>query len=109
MASLPIHPGSSRRKGSPTLKGRQVDPRSREEVLALLGGAPLTRELLVEHLHAVQDRFGRIAERHLVALADQMRLSMAEVFETATFYARFDVVPDGEPRPALPTVRVCES
>ena len=98
-----------RRKGQPTLKGRQVDAASVAEVESLLGDAPRARDLLIEHLHAIQDRFGHIAERHLAALAAEMKIPMAEAYEVATFYARFDVIADGEPAPAPITVRVCES
>src|SRR4051794_18580690 len=98
-----------RRKGQPTLKGRQVDPASLAEIEALLGDASRARDLLIEHLHAIQDRFGCIAERHLAALAHEMKIPMAEAYEVATFYARFDVIADGEPAPAPITVRVCES
>jgi NADH:ubiquinone oxidoreductase subunit F (NADH-binding)/NADH:ubiquinone oxidoreductase subunit E len=103
------HPGSSRRRGSPTLKGRQVDLRAIAEVAALLGEESRAKDVLIEHLHKIQDHYGAISERHLAALAAEMRLSMAEVYECATFYARFDVIPDGEPMPPPVTVRVCES
>src|SRR5580698_9459144 len=93
-------------RGSP--KGRRVDPRAREEVLGLLGDFPRRRDLLIEHLHRIQDRFGCLAARHLVALAAEMKLAMAEVYEVATFYHHFDVVKEGPPPPAI-TVRVCDS
>lgn len=93
----------------PTLKGLRPDPASRQEVEALLGQEPRRRDLLIEHLHKIQDAYGHLAHRHLVALADLMRLSMAEVFEVATFYHHFDVVREGERAPAALTVRVCES
>jgi len=90
-------------------KGRSVDPRALAEVQALLGDAPRRRDLLIEHLHRIQDRYGHISAAHLVALAREMRLSMAEVYEVATFYHHFDVVKeDGKAPPAL-TVRVCDS
>src|SRR6202789_2991785 len=90
-------------------KGRQVDPRAREEVLALLGDAPRRRDLLIEHLHQIQDRYGCLAAPHLVALADEMKMAMAEVYEVATFYHHFDVVKEGETAPPAITVRVCDS
>jgi formate dehydrogenase len=93
----------------PTLKGRRPDARSREEVRALLGDAPRRRDLLVEHLHRIADACGHLADRHLVALADEMKLSMAEVYEVATFYHHFDVVKTGEDAPPATTVRVCDS
>src|SRR5436190_349631 len=91
------------------LKGRQVDPQAREEVLALLGDAPRRRDLLVEHLHKIQDRYGCLSARHLVALASEMKMAMAEVYEVATFYHHFDVVKEGEAAPPAITVRVCDS
>jgi formate dehydrogenase len=90
-------------------KGRAVDPKARAEVRALLGDAPHRRDLLIEHLHRIQDRFGCLSARHLVALADEMKLSMAEVYEVATFYHHFDVVKEGEVSPPPITVRVCDS
>ena len=90
-------------------KGRQADDTSLAEVCSLLGTAPRRRDLLIEHLHKLQDAFGHLASRHLVALAKEMRLSMAEVYEVATFYHHFDIVKDGADAPPAMTVRVCES
>ncbi len=92
-----------------TPKGRQVEPASLAEVQALLGAASRRRDLLIEHLHKIQDRYGHLADRHIVALAAEMQLSMTEVYEVATFYHHFDVVKDGATPPAALTVRVCES
>jgi NADH:ubiquinone oxidoreductase subunit F (NADH-binding)/NADH:ubiquinone oxidoreductase subunit E len=91
-----------------TPKGRQVDPEARGDVLALLGDLPRRRDLLIEHLHRIQDRFGCLSARHLVALAAEMKLAMTEVYEVATFYHHFDVVEEGNAPPAV-TVRVCDS
>jgi NADH:ubiquinone oxidoreductase subunit F (NADH-binding)/NADH:ubiquinone oxidoreductase subunit E len=91
------------------LKGRQPEPKALAEVRALLGDAPRRRDLLVEHLHRIQDRFGCISAAHLVALADELRLAMAEVYEVATFYHHFDVVRESEAPPPPVTVRVCET
>jgi formate dehydrogenase len=91
------------------LKGRGVDPRARGEVAALLGSLPRRRDLLVEHLHRIQDRYGCLSAAHLAALAEAMRLSQAEVYEVATFYHHFDVVKEGDPPPPALTVRVCDS
>jgi len=91
------------------LKGRQVDPQAREEVLALLGDAPRRRDLLIEHLHKIQDRYGCLSARHLVALAAEMKMAMAEVYEVATFYHHFDVIKEGDTAPPAITVRVCDS
>src|ERR1700720_5061397 len=92
-----------------TPKGRRVDPEAREDVLALLGDLPRRRDLLIEHLHLIQDRFGCLSARHLVALAAEMKLAMTEVYEVATFYHHFDVVKDGEAAPPAITVRICDS
>jgi formate dehydrogenase len=93
----------------PTPKGRRVDPEALAEVRALLGDAPRRRDLLIEHLHRIHDARGHLSDRHLVALADEMRLPMATVYEVATFYHHFDVVKTGEAAPPAITVRVCES
>src|SRR5215470_2383093 len=104
-----IHPGSGRRKAPPTPKGRQVEPGTADEIRALLGDQPRNRDLLIEFLHLIQDRYGHLAARHLAALAEEMRLPQAEVYEVATFYAHFDVVLEKETPPPPITVRVCES
>ena len=90
-------------------KGRQPDAASRARVRALLGDAPLRRDLLIEHLHRIQDAEGCLSAAMLAALAEAMRLSQAEVFEVASFYHHFDLVADGEAPPSALTVRVCES
>jgi len=73
------------RKARSTPKGRQVDPRALEEVRALLGGESRQRDLLIEHLHKINDRYGHLSAARLAALAQEMSLSMAEVYEVATF------------------------
>jgi len=98
-----------RRKSGRTPKGRQVDPKVLEEVRALLGDAPRRSDLLIEHLHRINDRFGHLPAAHLAALAQEMRLALAEVYEVATFYHHFEVVKEGELPPASLTVRVCDS
>ena len=90
------HPGEGRRRAKATPKGRQIDPTAAHEVELLLGDRPRRRDLLIEHLHLIQDKYRQISAQHLAALADEMKLSFAEVFETATFYAHFDVVKEGE-------------
>ncbi|TMG79518.1 MAG: NADH-quinone oxidoreductase subunit F, partial [Betaproteobacteria bacterium] len=97
----------ARVRGTP--KGRQVDPKAREEIQALLKGSPRRRDLLIEYLHRIQDRYGHLSAAHLVALADEMKLAMTEVYEVATFYHHFDVVKEGEAAPPAITVRVCDS
>ncbi len=99
--------GGGRARG--TLKGRRVDPQARAEVLALLGDEPRRRDLLIEHLHKIQDRYGCLSAAHVVALADEMRMAMSEVYEVATFYHHFDVVKEGDTPPPAITVRVCDS
>src|SRR4051812_36488712 len=103
------HPGEGRRRAKATPKGRQVDPQAAEEIALLLGDRPRRRDLLIEHLHLIQDTYGQISAAHLAALADEMKLAFAEVFETATFYAHFDVVKEGEPEIPPLTIRVCDS
>jgi formate dehydrogenase beta subunit len=89
-------------------KGRRVDPAELAEVQALLGNESRQRDLLIEHLHKIQDRFGCLSAGHLAALAQEMRLAQTEVYEVATFYHHFDVVKEGETAPAALTVRVCD-
>src|SRR6202051_150749 len=103
------HPGEGIRRAKSTPKGRQIDPRARDEIETLLGKRPRQRDLLIEHLHLIQDTYNQISAAHLAALADAMKLSLAEVFETATFYAHFDVVKEGEADIAPLTIRVCDS
>src|SRR5580765_749879 len=103
------HPGEGRKRAKSTPKGRQVDPQAAEEMAVLLGDRPRRRDLLIEHLHLIQDTWKQISAAHLAALADEMKLSFAEVFETATFYAHFDIVKEGEADIAPLTIRVCDS
>jgi formate dehydrogenase beta subunit len=103
------HPGEGRRRAKSTPKGRQVDPAAAQEIELLLGDRPRRRDLLIEHLHLIQDTYHQISAAHLAALADEMKLAFAEVFETATFYAHFDVVKEGEADIAPLTIRVCDS
>jgi NADH:ubiquinone oxidoreductase subunit F (NADH-binding)/NADH:ubiquinone oxidoreductase subunit E len=98
-----------RTKVRPIPKGRAVDPKAREEIRALLGDAPRHRDLLIEHLHRINDRFGSLPAAHLAALAEEMRLALTEVYEVATFYHHFEVVKEGETPPARLAVRVCDS
>src|ERR687896_2235408 len=96
-------------KVRPIPKGRAVDPKAREEVRGLLGDAPRDRDLLIEHLHKINDAYGHLPAAHLAALAQEMRLALTEVYEVATFYHHFEVVKEGERAPAALTVRVCDS
>src|SRR5271168_1254411 len=101
--------GTGRRRPPRTPKGRRVDPKALEEVLALLTDRPRRRDLLIEHLHLIQDHYGHLSAAHLAALAQEMLLALTEVYEVATFYAHFDVVKEGETPPPPVTVRVCDS
>jgi len=100
---------SGRGKGRVTPKGRQLDDAAWADVRALLGDRPIRRDLLIEYLHLIQDKFGHLSAAHLRALAEEMRVGMAEVYEVATFYAHFDVIKEGETPPPALTIRVCDS
>ncbi len=101
--------GGGRRRPPRTPKGRQVDPQALADVQALLIDRPRRHDLLIEHLHLIQDHYGHLSAAHLVALANEMKLALTEVYEVATFYAHFDVVKEGETPPPSVTVRVCDS
>ena len=88
----PLHPGQGKRRGRITARGRQVEPDAAEQIEALLGDRPRRRDLLIEFLHLVQDRYGHISAQHVAALADALKLAQTEVYEVATFYHHFDVV-----------------
>ncbi len=103
------HPGRGRGKGRPHPKGRQLDPAAQAEVNTLLGDRPRDRDLLIEHLHLIQDSQNCLPAAHLVALADEMRLALSEVYEVASFYAHFDIVREDDPRPPARAIRVCDS
>ena len=100
---------AGRRRPPRTPKGRQVDPQALDEVRALLTDRSRRRDLLIEHLHLIQDHYGHLSAAHLAALAAEMKLALTEVYEVATFYAHFDVVKEGETPPPPVTVRVCDS
>ncbi len=104
-----VHPGAGRRKGLMHPKGRVLDPAESARLAVILGDRKPERALLIEFLHLIQDAEKCLPAGLLHALAEWMRLPMAEVYEVATFYAHFDVVPDGAPRPAKVTIRVCDS
>jgi formate dehydrogenase len=107
--STPVSPGSGRRQTWTAPKGRPIDAGSLAEVRELLGDRPRRRDLLIEHLHLLQDHFGALFPGHLAALAEELRLALTEVYEVATFYAHFDVLADGQPPPPPITIRVCDS
>ncbi|MBY0226055.1 MAG: NAD(P)H-dependent oxidoreductase subunit E [Hyphomicrobium sp.] len=103
------HPGSGRRKAAAYQKGRQLQPFETAAVKKLIGEGPYERPLLIEYLHLIQDAEKCLPAGHLHALAELLRIPMAEVYEVATFYAHFDVVQDGEEKPEPITIRVCDS
>ncbi|HEY5963384.1 MAG TPA: NAD(P)H-dependent oxidoreductase subunit E [Xanthobacteraceae bacterium] len=102
-------PQGGRKKARRTPKGRQIDPIAEAEIQTLLGSRSRQRDLLIEHLHLIQDKYGHISAAHLAALAAEMKLAQTEVYEVATFYAHFDVVKEGQTPPPPVTVRVCDS
>ncbi len=107
-SSAPQETGA-RRRGRPQPKGRAVDPQVLAEVRAMLGALPRRRDLLIEHLHRIQDTLGCLPAPHLAALAEELKLAQAEVYEVASFYHHFDIVKEGEGAPAALTIRVCDS
>jgi formate dehydrogenase beta subunit len=104
-----IHPGEGRRSALLHPKGRLLLDTELSAVKQLVGEGPYERALLIEYLHLIQDAEHCLPAGHLHALAELLRIPMAEVYEVATFYAHFDVVRDGEPKPAKITIRVCDS
>jgi formate dehydrogenase len=105
IASTPQDLRERKRRGP---KGRRADPQALAEVRELLGAVSRQRDLLIEHLHRIQDRYGLLSAAHLAALAEEMRLPQTEVYEVASFYHHFDIVKEGEPAPQALTVRVCD-
>ena len=108
-ATVDISALGKRRGARGQMKGRTLDPRALSDVQAMLGDSPRRRDLLIEFLHRIQDRCGFISAAHIVALAQEMKLAMTEVYEVATFYHHFDVVKEDEAPPPPLTVRVCET
>ncbi len=100
---------SGRGKGRHRPKGRELSDLALEQITTLLGTRERRADLLIEHLHLVQDTYGHLSASHIRALAELMRLSQAEVYEVATFYAHFDVIGDDEAPPPALTIRVCDS
>jgi formate dehydrogenase beta subunit len=106
LAVLKVEVSKQRKRQAP--KGRRVDAGALEDVQRLLGNESRQRDLLIEHLHKIQDSFGHLSSAHLAALAQEMRLSQTEVYEVASFYHHFDIVKEGEKAPPALTVRVCD-
>src|SRR5690606_42095743 len=105
---IPQRGGRGRRNDLFAPKGRVAEPAALPEVRESLGDRPRRADLLIEHLHLLQDHYGHLSARHLVALAEEMQLPLAAVYETASFYAHFDLVMDGETPPPPLTIRVCD-
>ena len=106
LAVLKVEVSKQRKRQAP--KGRRVDVGALEDVQRLLGDESRQRDLLIEHLHKIQDSFGHLSSAHLAALAQEMRLAQTEVYEVASFYHHFDIVKEGQAAPAVLTVRVCD-
>ena len=100
---------SAKGKGRRTPKGRQFEDEALNEVKALLENRPRQKDLLIEFLHLIQDKYGYLSAKHLCALAEELKISMAEVYEVASFYAHFDIVKEDETPPPQITIRVCDS
>lgn len=112
MTPLDDRPGiwkDGKGKGRKEPKGRQLDDTALVEVRELLQDRPRRRDLLIEHLHLIQDKYHGLSAAHLRALAEEMRMAQAEIYEVATFYSHFDVVKEGEDMPSALTIRVCDS
>ena len=108
-SAISISAETRRKKRRSQPKGRQVDLNALREIRDLLGDRPRNKDLVLEYLHLIQDRYGHLAAPHLVALASELQLPRAHVFEVATFYHHMDVVKEGEAPPAELTIRVCDS
>jgi formate dehydrogenase beta subunit len=107
--AIPLAEVRSKMKARNQPKGRQIDPQARANVAALLAGHEIRRDLLIEYLHLIQDKFNCISSAHIAALAEALKLAQTEVYEVATFYHHFDVLKDGDTAPPALTVRVCET
>ncbi len=107
----PVRPGKKggKRKSRAFPKGRQLVPSAHRDIVDLLGERPRQRDLLIEYLHLIQDKWHHISAPHLAALAEEMKLSQAEVYEVATFYHHFDVIKEDQTAPPEITIRVCDS
>ena len=109
ITTIPLAEVRSKMKARNKPKGRQIDPQARADIAVLLNGHDIRRDLLIEYLHLIQDKFGCISAAHISALAETLKLAQTEVYEVATFYHHFDVIRDGEDAPPALTVRVCET
>ncbi|MCF8465899.1 MAG: NAD(P)H-dependent oxidoreductase subunit E [Sneathiella sp.] len=107
--AVPKAPGKRKNNARYQKKGRQVDPAAAREISALLGDRSRQKDLLIEHLHLIQDTYGFLSVTHLTVLAAEMRMALAEVYEVATFYHNFTVVKEGDAVPPAITIKVCDS
>ena len=92
-----------------TPKGRQVEDKYLDEVSKLFSGLTFKRDELIEYLHILQDKFGVLYDKHLVALSTVINLPLSEIYEVATFYAHFNIIKDSKDYNPVNVVRVCES
>ncbi len=104
-----FHPGKGKRTARTRPKGRIADPKAADEVRSTLGEEHRRRDLLLEYLHALQDRFGNLSLARLAALAEEMNLSLVKVYEVASFYHNFNIIREGEKSGTQRTIRVCDS
>ena len=112
VAAVSVNDMRERIRRKSRLKGRQPEEAAMADVAQLLGPRPANgfrRDLLIEYLHRLNDHFGVLHDRHLVALAKQMNLPMAEVYEVASFYHHFEIVRGEEAQAPRLVLRVCES
>jgi formate dehydrogenase len=109
VAVIKISPDQITKRKRKGPKGHRVNLKALAQIQQLLAEASRRKDLLIEHLHKIQDHYQYISAQHLTALAYEMNLSTAEVYEVASFYHHFDIVKDGETPPPALTVRVCES
>jgi NADH:ubiquinone oxidoreductase subunit F (NADH-binding)/NADH:ubiquinone oxidoreductase subunit E len=109
ITTIPLAEVRSKMKARNKPKGRQIDPQARADIAVLLNGHDIRRDLLIEYLHLIQDKFSCISAAHISALAEALKLAQTEVYEVATFYHHFDVIRDGDDAPPALTVRVCET
>jgi NADH:ubiquinone oxidoreductase subunit F (NADH-binding)/NADH:ubiquinone oxidoreductase subunit E len=103
-----LQKSNSKKSKKYQVKGRQVSDTALIEIQSILGDRPRRADLLIEYLHLIQDEYKHVSADHMAALAKEMRLAMAEVYEVATFYHHFDVVKEGDVAPPPLTVRVCD-
>ena len=90
-------------------KGRQVEQKILDEINILFEKITIKRDELIEYLHLLQDNYGVLFDKHLVALSEITKLPLSEIYEVATFYAHFNIIKNEKSFDAIKVVRVCES